>query len=282
MAANDGSKVPASSSGKPPGKSPSGSSSSKKADSSAKANPPSRKLRVLCLHGLRTSAKIMQQQVELAQWALEDIVEFVYMNAPFPATGKSDVEKRFEPPYFEWYQANQDYSEIYGLEEASVHIIDFIKTRGPFDGLMGFSQKLELVQSGFKPGCSCGHNNVDVEASSLRGAVLAGALVGLQEKGLALPDVPRFTFIVLIGGCRSKALVLRPAYFDPILTPSLHFIGEKDFMKEGGELLITSFKDATVIHHPHGHLIPRLGDEELKTCRAYFQKYFDLKFSPKS
>ncbi|BFI24760.1 hypothetical protein MPTK2_1g14600 [Marchantia polymorpha subsp. ruderalis] len=254
MAANDGSKVPASSSGKPPGKSPSGSSSSKKADSSAKANPPSRKLRVLCLHGLRTSAKIMQQQVELAQWALEDIVEFVYMNAPFPATGKSDVEKRFEPPYFEWYQANQDYSEIYGLEEASVHIIDFIKTRGPFDGLMGFSQ----------------------------GAVLAGALVGLQEKGLALPDVPRFTFIVLIGGCRSKALVLRPAYFDPILTPSLHFIGEKDFMKEGGELLITSFKDATVIHHPHGHLIPRLGDEELKTCRAYFQKFFDLKFSPKS
>ncbi|KAG6549098.1 hypothetical protein Mapa_009324 [Marchantia paleacea] len=252
MAANAGSKVPASSSVKLPGKMLSGSSSTKKAEASGEANLPSRKLRVMCLHGFRTSAKIMQQQVELAQWALDDIVEFVYMNAPFPATGKSDVEKKFEAPFFEWYQANQDYSEIYGLEEASVQIIEFIKTRGPFDGLLGFSQ----------------------------GAVLAGALVGLQEKGLALPDVPRFTFIVLIGGCRSKALVLRPAYFDPILTPSLHFIGEKDFMKEGGELLVTSFKDATVIHHPHGHLIPRLGDEEVNSCRAFFQKYFGLKFSP--
>ena len=27
------------------------------------------------------------------------------MNGPFPATGKSDVEDYFAPPYFEWWNA---------------------------------------------------------------------------------------------------------------------------------------------------------------------------------
>lgn len=29
------------------------------------------------------------------------------MDAPWPASGKSDVEKRFSGPFFEWYQANE-------------------------------------------------------------------------------------------------------------------------------------------------------------------------------
>ncbi|KAL3702107.1 hypothetical protein R1sor_020129 [Riccia sorocarpa] len=224
---------------------PGSSSKSGKGSKRKGEGPPARKLRVLCLHGFRTSARIMEKQVEGAQWIplLDDLVEFVrsnnlpivYMDAPFPATGKSDLEKKFEAPFFEWYRANQDYTEVYGLEESITQIAAFIKSRGPSDGLMGFSQ----------------------------GGVLGGALMGLQEKGLALRDNEPFRFVVLIGSAIAKALFLKPAYFEPIMISSLHFIGEKDFMKEGGELLAQAYRDPTVIRHPHGHLIPRLGNVSL-------------------
>ena len=31
----------------------------------------------------------------------------VFLDAPFPATGKSDVEGYFGPPYYEWWAASQ-------------------------------------------------------------------------------------------------------------------------------------------------------------------------------
>ncbi|KAL2649722.1 hypothetical protein R1flu_017850 [Riccia fluitans] len=260
MAAPGGAEVPAPKGGtKAPAVMAAGSSSrTGKSAKEKKSRPPARKLRVMCLHGFRTSARIMENQVEQAQWIplLDDIVDFVMCRSAglhgrtFPATGKSDVEKKFEAPFFEWYRANHDYTEIYGLEESISQITAFIKSRGPFDGLMGFSQ----------------------------GAVLVGALAGLHEKGLTFRDLDTFRFVVLIGGCKSKALFFKPAYFDPITISSLHFIGEKDFMKEGGELLVQAFTDPAVIHHPHGHLIPRLGENEAAACRAFFQKNFDLKY----
>lgn len=73
------------------------------------SSTPARKLRLLCLHGFRTSGKIMRQQMEKAKWieAIGDLVEFVFVDAVWFATGPSNVEKIFEPPYFEWYQANK-------------------------------------------------------------------------------------------------------------------------------------------------------------------------------
>lgn len=40
---------------------------------------PVRKLRLLCLHGFRTSGKIMKQQMEKAKWieAIGDLVDLV-------------------------------------------------------------------------------------------------------------------------------------------------------------------------------------------------------------
>lgn len=35
--------------------------------------------------------------------------------------------------------------------------------------------------------------------------------------------------------------------------------GEKDFLKPGGIDLLKSFVNPVVIHHPKGHIIPRLG-----------------------
>ena len=72
--------------------------------------PPSLlKLRILCLHSFRTSAAILRDQLEMAQWpsSLGDLCEFTFMDSPHPASGDipPDVASFFEPPYKEWWNA---------------------------------------------------------------------------------------------------------------------------------------------------------------------------------
>ncbi|CAI8590793.1 unnamed protein product [Vicia faba] len=68
---------------------------------------------------------------------------------------------------------------------------------GLFDGLLGFSQ----------------------------GAILSGALPGLQEKGVALRKVPKVKFLIIIGGAKFlEPSVVEKAYSSKIGCPSLHFI----------------------------------------------------------
>lgn len=64
-----------------------------------------KKPRVLCLHGFRTSGAIMKDQV-LGKWpeCLTSNLDLVFLDAPFPAEGRSDVDGLFPPPYYEWYQ----------------------------------------------------------------------------------------------------------------------------------------------------------------------------------
>lgn len=105
---------------------------------------------------------------------------------------------------------------------------------GPFDGLMGFSQ----------------------------GSILSGALPGLQEQGLALTRVPKIKYLIIIGGAKFRSpAIADKAYANMIKIPSLHFLGDNDFLKPHGEQLIESFVDPFIIRHPKGHTVPRLVDE---------------------
>lgn len=66
-----------------------------------------RKPRILCLHGFRTSGEILKKLAgRLPQTVLEK-VDLFFLDAPFPAQGKSDVEGIYDPPYYEWFQANE-------------------------------------------------------------------------------------------------------------------------------------------------------------------------------
>lgn len=68
----------------------------------------SRKLRLLCLHGFRTSGEIIKKQVT-GKWpeSVLEKLDLVFVDAPFPCHGKSDVEGIFDPPYYEWFQFNK-------------------------------------------------------------------------------------------------------------------------------------------------------------------------------
>nr|KJB48880.1 hypothetical protein B456_008G091700 [Gossypium raimondii] len=99
-----------------------------------------RKPRILCLHGFRTSAEILKRQVLRWPAAVLDKLDLIFLDAPYPAQGKSGVERFFDPPYYEWFQATEDFTEYTNFEECLAFIEDNMMKSGPFDGFLGFSQ----------------------------------------------------------------------------------------------------------------------------------------------
>ncbi|GFZ18580.1 alpha/beta-Hydrolases superfamily protein [Actinidia rufa] len=140
-------------------------------------------------------------------------------------------------PYFEWYFCNEDFTEYYNFEECLAYLEDYMIKHGPFDGLLGFSQ----------------------------GAILSAVLPGMQIEGVALTKVPLIKFLIIVSGTKFGGYkfglpkLAANAFASPVKLPSLHFIGERDFLKERGIALLESFEDPTVIYHNRGHTVPRLG-----------------------
>ncbi|XP_010025403.2 esterase AGAP003155 [Eucalyptus grandis] len=208
------------------------------------------KPRILCLHGFRMSAKILETQIHKWPESVLEKLDLVYLNAPYPSMGKSGVEGIFDPPYFEWFQANQDFTEFENFEECIDFIEDFMVKNGPFDGLLGFSQ----------------------------GAVLAAALPGMQAEGLVLTKVPKIKFLILISGAKlggskyGAPPLAANAFSPPVKCPSLHLIGENDFQKPDSIALLDSFVDPIVVHHLRGHTIPMLDDQSLEVVNNFIEK----------
>ncbi|KAF6157967.1 hypothetical protein GIB67_015283 [Kingdonia uniflora] len=204
-----------------------------------------RKPRFMCLHGFRTSAQIMKIQIGKWPQSVLDKLDLVFVDAPFPAEGKSDVEGIFDPPYYEWFQFDKGFMEYRNFDECLAFIEDYMLKHGPFDGLMGFSQ----------------------------GAILSGALPGLQAKGLALMKAPKIEYLIVIAGAKLLSpIIAENAYSSPVDIPSLHFLGEVDFLKPHGLTLLDSYLDHVVIHHPKGHTVPRLDEKGLGIMNNFIDK----------
>lgn len=201
-----------------------------------------RKLRVLCLHGFRTSAAIFEKQIRRWDSSILELLDLTFLDGPYAARGKSDVEAIFPGPYFEWFQFNREYSKFTNLEECKEFISDYMQEHGPFDGLMGFSQ----------------------------GGVLAAAFAGLQQKGLALQQHPPLRFIILIAGAGfNNAQLMHECYSELVQCPSVHIIGDHDHLRTVNEELLEKFKDPVHLPHPGKHTVPRLGEEDSKRVRDF-------------
>ncbi|KAL3527505.1 hypothetical protein ACH5RR_012161 [Cinchona calisaya] len=199
-------------------------------------NHSQKKPRILCLHGFRTSGAILKKLIMRWPESVLQKLDLDFLDALYLAQGKSDVEGIFDPPFFEWFQSDENFTEYYNFEECLQYLEDYMIKNGPFDGLLGFSQ----------------------------GAILAAALPGMQREGVALTKVPKLKFVILISGSKfgekkfGMPKLAANAFSIPIKFPSLHFIGETDFLKEEGMALLASFVDPMVIYHPKGHTVPRL------------------------
>lgn len=206
---------------------------------------PQRKLRLLGLHGFRTNGAILRHQ--LSKWgpSLNDLFEVDCLDAPLPCSGKSEVESLFEGPYYEWYRFNKDYTEFYHVDEKLFsYITDYMKQNGPYDGFIGFSQ----------------------------GAALSGCLAALQEKGLALQDVPPIRLLVLMAPAQLRAQHLKHVYEGPpIKCPTLAFLGDKDWLRYAGVEVLKSFENTVTICHRSGHTVPRLDEAQTATAAQFLR-----------
>lgn len=70
-------------------------------------NKNKKKPKFLCLHGFRTSAAILKKQVGRLPEIVLDRLDLHFLNGPILATGKSDLEGIFDPPYYQWFSCNQ-------------------------------------------------------------------------------------------------------------------------------------------------------------------------------
>ncbi|XP_019260073.1 PREDICTED: uncharacterized protein LOC109238095 [Nicotiana attenuata] len=82
-----------------------------------------RKPRFLCLHGSRTSGQILKIQV-FEKWPTQVVekLDLVFVDAPFPCQGKSEVEGIFDPPYYEWFQFNKEFTEYQNFDKCLAYI----------------------------------------------------------------------------------------------------------------------------------------------------------------
>lgn len=155
-----------------------------------------------------------------------------------------------------WRRSNTaDPPEYVGFDEGLGVIAELLKTQGPFDGVMGFSQGAAMAA---------------MVASLLEGESRKEAFKAAQSKSkLALPfpssfanlNHPPLKFCVLYAGFVAPGARYEAFYEPTLKTPACHFIGSLDTVVEedranrlidatGGQ------QKTTVMIHPGGHFVP--------------------------
>ncbi|KAL3755069.1 hypothetical protein ACJRO7_002181 [Eucalyptus globulus] len=206
------------------------------------AQEKEKKMKILCLHGFRTSGSFLKKQISKWDPSIFAHFDMDFPDGLFPAGGKSDIEGIFPPPYFEWFQFEKDFTEYTNLEECVKYLCEYIMSKGPFDGLLGFSQ----------------------------GATLSALLLGYQAQGKVLKDHPPLKFFISISGSKFRTPdICDVAYKDPIKAKSVHFIGDKDWLKLPSQDLATAFDNPLIIRHPQGHTVPRLDETTVVQMRGW-------------
>lgn len=198
-----------------------------------------RLLRVLCLHGYTQSADAFRVRSGALRKGLKGSCDFTFVDAPHVATADfvGDAEGAGSPQLAWWNAAADEaqgtrpsQSKTYvGWVESMRYLDSVIQDKGPFDGILAFSQ------------------------GSAIGAVL---LASLYARGhAALP-----AFAILVSGFVPRddqaSEVLRTN--SPVPVATLHVCGESDALvsPQLTEALSTCFAAATIFRHEGGHAIP--------------------------
>ena len=110
---------------------------------------PSRRRRVLCLHGFRASADMLELALVPLTRSLAAAYEFVFVNAPTRATGRAEPGVPDGVPGYEWWGQpggaydeawQEQYDEGFERSRARLAALTAAEDGVGFDGVIGFSQ----------------------------------------------------------------------------------------------------------------------------------------------
>eukprot|EP00054_Salpingoeca_dolichothecata_P036250 m.7100 g.7100 ORF g.7100 m.7100 type:complete len:197 (+) comp6492_c0_seq2:435-1025(+) len=150
------------------------------------------------------------------------------------------------------YKAFEPVAKYHGLDESVAFIKKVVAEKGPFDGILAFSQ----------------------------GASFLGFLCTMRD------EIP-FRFAVFISGFEftEEAGKARIAAHTPLTLPSLHIFGETDNVipKDDCEKFAKSFANPTIVRHPGGHFVPwpASGSPGRQALHDFFQAQVEAKQTAK-
>lgn len=188
---------------------------------------------------------------------------------PFPTSSSSiidannggDTPSAEESDAWAWWRRKGD-GEPYiyeGIEQGLEHLAAVLKTEGPFDGVIGFSQ-----------GGACAAMLASLLEPSRRAAFEKLYPAG----GMSYPDSfaadtgyieevihPPLKFAVSYSGFAARGTDLYRGFYEPkIKTPMLHFLGTLDAVVEEARSLALVERcvesEGRVVYHPGGHFLP--------------------------
>jgi len=152
-----------------------------------------------------------------------------------------------------------------GIERGLGRIAEAIRERGPFDGVVGFSQG--ACAAGMVTSLLEGSRRKDWEATRARSAEdrkqrLAFPASFEGEGGGAEAVQGPLRFAVIYSGFCAPGEMYEPFYEPEITTPTLHVLGSLDTIvsEERSRTLVERCRDAHVLVHPGGHFCPSTRD----------------------
>ncbi|WVZ05659.1 hypothetical protein V8G54_019005 [Vigna mungo] len=93
------------------------------------------------------------------------------------------------------------------------------------------------------------------------------------SQGKVLKEHPLIKFFISISGSKFRdPSICDVAYKDPIKAKSIHFIGDKDWLKLPGEDLASAFDKPLILRHPQGHTVPRLDEVTTNQLRNWINE----------
>ncbi|KAF2030322.1 FSH1-domain-containing protein [Setomelanomma holmii] len=247
------------------------------------APPPTRTIKILMLHGYTQSGPLFQAKTGALRKTLQKAFpagcELVYPTAPLrltpadesflagngtsgDASNGSEGKEKEEIDAWAWWRRKGD-GEPYtyeGIEIGLGKIAEVLKTQGPFDGVIGFSQGgacAAMLASLLEPG-----RREAFEAKYAEGGMRFPesfeADTGYVEGTIHAP----LKFAVSYSGFAARGKNPYHAFYEPkISTPVLHFLGTQDVVVEEARSLALveacEHRDEKyVVYHPGGHFLP--------------------------
>jgi predicted esterase len=174
---------------------------------------------------------------------------------PLPSSTSNDSDAPEEVDAWAWWRRkdissdNGDPYTYEGLEKGISSIADVLKTEGPFDGVIGFSQ-----------GGACAGIVASLLESGRKEAFGKDGIMPFPES-FAEGAHPPLKFAVSYSGFAPRDLKLYRGFYEPkITTPMLHVLGTLDAVVEEAKslALVEACKESEgrVVYHPGGHFLP--------------------------
>lgn len=258
------------------------------------ANP--RRLRILMLHGFTQSGPLFHAKTRALEKNLKKAfpaptheLEMVYPTGPIrtrpvdlpdsfttrDADGAEDAES------FAWWLRKGDGEPFRyeGIEKGMEHVAHVIRTQGPFDGVIGFSQggaAAGMVASLLEPG----RRDAFAAAQKKGGMPYPTAFeedAGYVEEAVQAP----MKFAVSYSGFGATTNNLYLGFYEPLIkTPTLHFLGSVDtVVEEARSLRLVDAceegrgKDGRrLVYHPGGHFLPSSQREYVAALVAFIKE----------